>query len=360
MNTKNTYLFDGQMKTLSPFSTCSASLAKVSAKDAPKKVPTIMSNQGLRMYIPGQGIRSKLRGALTHTAGEYAINVGKKKISLFDAQYLRLGGVKQGGAEVAVRPDDMADVLTKNPVISLFGASTPWVTGKLMVGHAIDTETINRASYQPMVVDGVRADPFRRDATLLEYLDDNAMGELAEIASKVKKYSALKKEIGLMEKSMRTVKGDPGAKAEIRQAIADMKKDAKGDAIVSTQMPLAGYEAIPPGSTLTHSMRLLQGTTMELGALLDAIDGFTQQPMGAHIAHGNGEVIVSWSVRQGGKVIGTVIAQTYEGMRIEDDESGVLTSALNEFREALKHDGMYFYAREEIMGEIKEGDENDK
>jgi hypothetical protein len=363
---KNTYLFDGEMRTLSPFSTCSPALAdeskksKGSNKKSPLKVPTITSTQGVRMYIPGQGIRSKLRGALTHIAGEYSLNFGKKKLSLFDSQYLRLGGVKQGGAEVAVRPDEMAKVLEENPLISLFGASTPWVKGKLMVGHAIDTGMVDRNLYHQMLADGVRAEPIQRDPGLMKYLDDAAMNELAANAAKVKKYSGIKKEILALEREIFLIKGDAAAKDKLKQKHAAMVKDSKDHSIVSTQMPLDGYEAIPPYSILSHSMRLLQGTTMELGALLDAIDGFTHGPLGAHANHGNGEVLASWKVRCNGKVLGTVIAQTFEGIRIEDDENGTLTSALNSFREAINREGFYFYAREEIMGEIKDGDDNDK
>jgi len=345
---KATYLFDGYFNVLSPFATCSPALSEKSGKGA-NLIPTFRGPSGARMYIPGQGIRSKLRGALTHVAAKYQIERKGRQISLEDAQYLRIGGVKQEGAEASISPDVMSGMLETNPLISLFGASTPWVTGKLMCGHAIDVVNIG-GGYGPMLVDGVRADPVRRDPSLLTYLNDSAIDDMRALAEKIKASSGAKREIKKLELAIKTAK-DTEAKIEMKSKLEEMKKAAKEINTVSTQMPLPGYNAIPPGARLEHKMRVLSATEMELGAILVAIDEFARQPvLGAHIAHGNGEIEASWDVAVGGtgERLGSVSINPYMGI-VFSDPSGLLASAFNKFRSALESDGFNFQFDKDII-----------
>lgn len=322
MKNTNTYLFDGHLTTEAPFATCSKSLSE-SRRDTkldPLPVPTIKTSKGDRMYIPGQGIRSKLRGALTHVAGVFT-RENDDDLSLMDAQYLRLGGVKQSGDEAKIDPTKMAKMLSLNPLISLFGAGSPWVTGKAMIGHAIDDALIERGIYEPIVIDGVRASMLRRDHSLVNYLDDESIGALSEIADAVKNSSRIKKQIKEKSSDIRACK-DPEMKLQLKEALKEFKNSTEDDITNSEQMPLSGYKAIPPQSTLSHKMRLMGVNQIELGAFIASIAGFADAPvLGAHASHGCGEVSGEWKVTMpGGKEVGTVSFSWSRGLTIEGTE----------------------------------------
>jgi hypothetical protein len=351
---KKTYVFDGQITTISPISTCGPALSKQAGSDA-KPIPKIRTASGDRMYFPGQAFRSKLRGGLTHLAGEMSLRKNGVRFSLSDAQYLRLGGVKQAGAEAALSPVELAQMLEKNPLIALFGASTPWVTGKLMVGHLIDTQVIEAGTYEPMLVDGVRADPIRRDPSLVQYLDDSALGEMAAASAKVREYGAAKREIADLEKTIRATR-DLDEKKGLRVQLDTLKKASKEKSIVSTQMPLSGYQSIPPGSTLEQKIHLLGGSEIELGALLASLEQFSYQPLlGAHIAHGNGVIAATWTISVvGSKETGVVQLVPFGGLEIQGD---FLMAAKTKFEETLANGGFEFALNAAAIAETEAVDE---
>ena len=355
----NTYLFDGHIELLSPFTSCTPAMSDAAGK-GPKPVPKMVTPAGTRMFMSGAGIRSNLRRALTEVAAQFSALVANKQLQLRDAQILRLGGVKAQGKEEDISPIVMNDLLDKNPVLSLFGASTPWIRGKLMVGHAVDTRVIDKAAgWGPLLLDGVRTDPFknphRTDATggLLQWLDGSMVKEVAETSAQVKKYSEMKNELAELERKIKAEK-DPEERARLRKELAEKKEASKEHQTVSTLLPLAGFESIPMGATLEQTMRLRSATILELGALLAAIDGFADQAMGAHSAVGNGEIRARWEIRAGGDTLGIVSVQTFEGLIIEEDPSGVLADALSQFRASLQDPARFsFYALPEEKAEKK-------
>ena len=318
---KKTYLFDGHLTTQAPFATCSMSLAatRIKPKEDPLPVPVIKTSSGDRMYIPGQGIRSKLRGALTHIAGKFTLDANEA-LSLMDAQYLRLGGVKQAGDEAKIDPVKMAAMISKNPVIGLFGAGSPWVTGKAMIGHAIDDTLIEKGVYGPILIDGVRSSMLRRDPTLVNYLDEDATELLNSLSDEVKASSRIKKQIKEKELEIKACK-DPETKIQLRSDLKEFEKSTKDDITNSEQMPLNGYKAIPPYSRLSHKMRLIGVDQVELGAFIAAIEVFAENPvLGAHASHGCGEVSGEWQVTTpGGGVVGVISFSWSGGLVIEGD-----------------------------------------
>ena len=164
------YLMIGDLKASSHLATCGPALAKNKTKGMPTPIPTY----GGIMYMPGAGLRSKLRGALTQLTLEALEKRKARRFNLVDAQLNRVGGVKQSGAESALKALEYQDMIRKNPTIGLFGASTPWVKGKLRVGHV----SCRDPNLRPMHVEGVRSDIMRREPGLIEFLSDDAVEQI--------------------------------------------------------------------------------------------------------------------------------------------------------------------------------------
>lgn len=324
-----TYILRGVITARQPLATCGPSLSKSVKTSEPKPVPTMACATGKFMFMPGSGIRSKLRGALLSVVREaYRDNTGNATpFSVDDHAVLRIGGVKQGGTEIGATAMEMAELRETNPIISLFGAATPWVTGKLHVGCAIDEKAMG-GTYGPITVDGVRNDPVRRDAEAVEFIDPATMDSYFEQLALIKANSLRKAELDTLTKAFFEAKRE---KRTADQAAIDVKRKAiekaiKANAAVSAQMPLSGYEAIPTGATLKQDLRLLQGSEVELGALLAALDSFAAAPLlGAHVAHGCGEISGVWEVTRvtatGGRTaredVGTVKLLPFEGLSCE-------------------------------------------
>lgn len=281
------------------------------------------------MYMPAAGIRSKLRGACTQLLREALVTRSLPLLSLQDAQLLRLGGVKQSGSEAPIPHDEFQNMLTANPLLSLFGASTPWIDGKLMVGHLYCKEA-NSDTFGPMLVDGVRSNMLRREPETVEFLTESAMQDYVQEALSVRNSVAAKGRLKVLDKAIKNER-DADKRRDLKQEYDALAKASKNVIVVPEGMPLSGYEAIPMGSDMDQKIRLLNASQIELGCLLASIERFAMTPLlGAHLAHGCGEVEGFWNVSSGGKDIGEVHLVPWAGIRIV--ESGdTLQTALDAF-----------------------------
>lgn len=356
MNAK-TYILDGLALAESPLATCGPALSKLSKqleKNGPLLVPTVSRSAGVYMYMPGAGFRSKLRGAATNLAMRALKQGGRKLLGLADAQLLRVGGIKQSGAEAVMTHAEYSAMLRENPLLSCFGASTPWVSGKLSVGHLECENPITSGGLQPMVIDGVRRDIMRGNPELSQYLAPEASSDYEASVQKIKASSAHKRKIADLEALIRR-ESDASQKKQLREQLDALKKTSADVTAVASQMPLGGYQAIPAGELLKSKLRLLNASTLELGCVLCALDEFALAPvLGAHISHGCGEVSARWTVRvAGGEAIGEVRLEPYAGLEL-DDPTGHMAAAMAEFRAFVLTDEFRPYANQAILADSGE------
>lgn len=336
LTTKKTFVFDGEVIARSNLTTCGPSLSKSAGKDI-KPVPVIHAGTGSFMYMPGSGTRSKLRGCATNIVRETLRKRGMKFLTLADAQLLRVGGIKQAGTEAALDTTERAEMLRKNPLLAIFGGSTPWVEGKLAVGNLQCKLPIEPGVFEPVIVDGVRADILRRDPEMVEFLTPDAIGEYTRTIANVKHYAKIKAEIADLKRRAFAAP-DADTRKALRTQADKLVKDSKDQAIVSAQMPLSGYKAIPKGAVLDSALRLRNATSIELGCFLSAMNRFAVDPfIGAHIAHGAGEISGNWQVRvAGGGVIGSIELVPFVGLLIEDSTpEKPLATALSDFEKFM-------------------------
>lgn len=327
--TKRNYLMIGDLIAESHLATCGPSLGK--DKKAPTPIPTYFTVNGPIMYMPGAGLRSKLRGTLTELIHEALVKRNARRPGLKDAQLNRVGGIKQGGSELALGALERIAMIRANPILGLFGASNPWVKGAAMVGHV----SSRNATIPPMHVEGVRSDIFRREPAIMEYLDDDAVAEYSAETKRTKAYSLMKKEIEALTKVAKSrdksTSSDERAAATAR--LKELEPEAEKIKTVAAQQPLQGYKAIPPTAALDNKIALVGATEIELGAMVAAMDRFAQAPvLGAHSAHGAGVVSGTWQVKKTGEGnIGSLRIEPFMGLVIEGEKLLAAKQAFEDF-----------------------------
>lgn len=284
--------------------------------------------------MPGAGLRSKLRGAACALILESLEKRKTRRFSLVDANFNRVGGIKQGGAESALDWKSNQKMIEANPILGLFGASTPWVKGKAMIGGLIS----KNPELRPMRIDGVRSDIIRREPGIMEFLDNASTQAYNDDIDRTKAYSQVKAEIRDLEAKLKAKTSTAEERKKAKDAIAALETRITEQKLkhVSAQQPLAGYEAIPPGAELDNKIHLVNGSQLELGALVASMARFAENPvLGAHSAHGAGVVSGSWTVEQTGKgVIGTLTIDPFMSLIIEGQELVNAKAAFDAFIES--------------------------
>lgn len=345
---KFTVILDGTLTAVSPIA---VSPPKPQGErddgDRVQRLPRmpIMEDGSMRMtaYLPASTIRGALRRAAVAAAIDLLAENGAPKLTPNDYLLLALGGVKDrkdegGGADDTKGVDLQAvrDFRLRNPLVSLFGAMAIDVGGNLRVGHGIPAVPLADPGHLGV---GARHDPFARQPALLELFDADAANDFLtrndfrlEGNRLENQAEQAKRKLGEQRRS-RTA--DPEKVKELTEQVARLDADAKAaferaGGKVNIQQPLAGYEALPVGLEMRHRVVADQVPPVELALLLAALERFALAPvLGAHVAHGCGEVTGSWSVsvaRRGAPAepAGTIAMDNYRGLKIDTDHPVML------------------------------------
>ena len=256
--------------------------------------------QGQRItvpYFPGAGLRGKLR----RCAVDVILGVYPDGFQIRDFYYLTIGGVKGDEAE---DKNDLSKTEARrkaNPLIGLFGSSTPWYKGRAQISHAIPAEPV-----AANVINGVRTDDFMRQGGRLEVLSAAERPKYIEMAQANSKRSRLDAQIERQERDLRIARSKGDAKEALEKRIADIEllKAEREDALKaafasnSVQTILAGYEVIPQGVRLAQKINLEFVNEDEIGLFFLMMNEFALNPMlGAHANHNCGLVSGKWSVK---------------------------------------------------------------
>ena len=274
-------------------------------------------------YFPASSIRGAIRRACRNVIFDI---IGDNKWGLELHRLLTIGGVSTSGPEGDININAIREFRNRNPLISLFGATSgqnnPWIEGFLSIGHAIPSNT-----FIPPIVTGVRTDPLRRNPAEITMLDDASAAALDDICNAGRTASKLKRQIDDLNAEIKKAKkfNDNVAVAEKSGIIEELTEKFQiaaeiSGTSVSIQLPLSGYEVIPP--SLPMSQRIVaRGITMiELGLLVAGLRRFAKDPLlGAHQAHGCGIARCEWDVVIG-DIKGKVILEPFVGMIVENDK----------------------------------------
>lgn len=352
--TNQTFIFNGYLTAEGPLSTTLPGLAD-KKPSSQNPMPTPIPKMGLKMYMPGAGIKGLLRHHGSMAMVEAFKEQTGKQIDLQSYYINTKGGIKGGGKETAIPLEMINAFRQKNPVVSLHGASTPWLTGKLIVTNAIVTKPI-----EPVVISGVRKDDLRNPiqrATMIEFLNPEAFEEWAQSIDETKENSDAGKAIKELQKQLKNATEE----SEILRLTAELegiKQSKKDKGFVSAQLPLTGYEAIPVGAELEQKIILRNGSLIELGVLLLSLNRWAYDApiLGAHAATGGGLFNANWEVTSAGETIGSVKFTPWVGIEVQGQ---LLDQAMNEARQYLATQAFDPRLPDDLRELINKSDKND-
>lgn len=328
---KNTYVIKGTIKSVEPLATASKDLIDTAKKlygaNSPVPVPSFDTEDGKHLYFPATGLRGTLRRALRDILRDNLIARGANGLLLDEHYFLTLGGIKGSGADQRSTVKQEEEWRGRNVLLSLFGAGDAgvlnFVTGKASISNAICGSSV-----RAMTVSGARTDDLFRNREGLSFLADSEVSELIARAEGNSKASAIRKEIGAKEvelsKAKRADNDTTSIQAELvklNDKLAKTLKDSNASS-VSVGMPLAGFQAIPPYTSMDHTIKLFNATPQELGGMLAALNQLSMNPtIGAHKAVGCGEIEAEYEIskvtKQGLVGIALIKIGGFEPMRVK-------------------------------------------
>lgn len=284
-----TYLYQGSVVALAPIA--------VSPPTDDKKNGGVLPRMDERVYIPASSVRGKLRRmARDEVRDALAAVHGREDVfTASDYFYLTVGGIKEGGGddkkEKIMRIAEYGAIRDHNPLVSLFGANTPFLAGKAMIGMLLPETPV-----APTNIKHVRSNDFQRTPDDMRFISD--IDSVVNRMLRDSGNSKIKAEVKRQRSQAAKLQGD-----EKRAAFA--KADAlleSTSGAVAVGQPNLQYEAIPEGTVFSHKIVLRGVNVVEHGLFLRTLRRFSESPfIGAHAAHGAGEVEGTYEVYQIGR-----------------------------------------------------------
>lgn len=319
------------------------------------KQPTIQTSQGERLYINAPALRSAVRHAATQLVHELT----GKPYHMDDYFLAAVGGIKDAGKESGAEDEGDGDdagekdktaqaaaeagaqraytlkfdfAKEKNPLLMLFGSMD--VPGLVECSHAIDAAE-NPCKAQEF--HGVRANDFRRSPAVVDMLTPTALDEFLARQTDAALRSGIKKEIKDLDTKARKAEkeGNLALARELKDKRVQLDAEQRGNSVVQLMLPNLGYEAIPPGTKLSHEWALKRVSDIELALFVQSLALWALDPkIGGHRNHGLGRLSGQWTVnvRRPGATrlesFGTLSFKDYDGLQAQGEVARFLDPAL--------------------------------
>ena len=323
----DSYLFTGTITAVAPLA-CSppghrdrhhcARLPRMAMQSAAGPLDTV--------FVPGSTIRGTLRHACAAAWLERERPVDYRRYLA-----LTVGGVKGGAEERRVGLKARRDFLAREPFLDLFGAGDSpigWIPSRLEVGAALPVEPA-----EPVVLNGVRGDA-AQDPLLFEVLETRERDRVFEIGEANRRRSQTAGRARALGRELARARRSEHDTAALGRRLAEAEREAQAAAEaqvalagseVSLQLPLGGYEAIPPGTTLEHRMVLRHVSPVQIGLFMAGLAHFARDPrFGARRAQGCGPVCVEYRVKQIEELAARPVGTVSIDPRRWDDDGGSL------------------------------------
>ncbi len=269
-------------------------------------------------FVTAPSIRSALRHAAVDEV--YRRADAAAPLTLDEFYLLASGGVVEKGGENLKRakkhgvnlerPDHLRALRAENPLLSLFGAMSTNLSGRLAVGPAVATEAVYTS-----ILSGVRADDLRRasdhnaerfSAEQIEEWTKN----LAETQDASRAKREIKARIKQINKEIHKLDKDSAEAASLREQIARLDRDlvaVEDEGNISRLLPLPGYEVVPAGATFTNRMSLHRASPAEVGLVFAAMRILAADfRLGAHRSQDGGRFEAEYTVSVNGRNAGTL------------------------------------------------------
>lgn len=299
-------------------------------------------------YFPATSLRGAFRRAGRNMIRRAIIrNTGEQTPWSVDTHYMMTQGVDTTNKTINEKVSGSIgienELRDENVFLSLFGR---WkLPGHLSIDNAIPTNDdclyvegrgarSNDFVRSPEQIQFLGVDEAKRLKTILEQ-DSLAAEETGDIDEQIKD----------LKKDLRTVKDDD-EQGDIRERIKELEarkkgvKAAKQGSQESIQRPIEGFEAMKPGTDMTHRMMVQNADELELGLTLATIREFSRSPyVGGHRSLHCGEIKGHWTVKYWPEdsdepITAGEVTWSADGFEITDhDDRAVLSKALRAWDE---------------------------
>lgn len=340
MSDRYTVYFKGTLSTVTPFANSPEGSRGPNKEQMLQRLPINIGGGFIEVpIIPASTIRGKLRRAAARVLLDRFEQAGEK-VTFNDWLLWSVGGVKGSGGE-DIDPRERAEIIAKSAMLSVFGAgdspARSMVGASLHVAPGIPTQEV-----RPIVLKGARAHE-DKNPLLVSILPPEEMDKVSILIAANRDRSKLanrvKAQVRVLKKaSIDKAKGKPSKTDDEMQTleteITDLKRQLD-EAIEAQKLvgsdtaigrPLPGYEVLPGGLEIPHTMQVTLQPREYIGFALEALAEFAIDPViGAHVSDGCGRIAGRYDafVRRGRdrqvQHVGKISFGDMEGLQVEGE-----------------------------------------
>lgn len=248
--------------------------------DVPLLMNVIRNEALVRAYaIPGETIKGLLRGTAYAVCVDAGRQTGDLRVTLDSFYRQTLGGMtftsetREIGSDAAARQGE--------PLLSLFGAASPKLCGRIIVHHAIAQTAIGSAVGLGLPP-GMRRDGIATTPEFADLFSDEEKAMWSRQNSGASRMSLAARRVDDAKRILgraRKVDGADVAQLEGELKVAQDEVEAlKADPEFkqTVQRPLPTRNAAPAGTVYDHSIEVVDASLMEIGLLFATFDLWNQ------------------------------------------------------------------------------------
>lgn len=245
---------------------------------------------------PGETLKGAMRATAFTILTDAAVRSGHDltNLSLEDLYTQTKGGVEFTADRGDLGSDDALRAV--EPILSLFGAASPRLEGKLSISAA-EAGTVTGGSFPALgLPGGARRDPVLTTPGLTNLLSDQTIDDwndrMAAVAAVSRRKAEAQSAYNDALRALVRARNTDGANVDMHQKAFDAAKKLLDkikddpDKLNSLQRPLNQIPAVPAGTVYTHTIRVVDMTLEEVGFLFSILCAMPTLEMGARIGGG--------------------------------------------------------------------------
>lgn len=272
--------------------------------DVPLTMNVVRNQTVVRVHvIPGETIKGLLRQTAYSLCVDAATRDGELKVSLALFYRQTAGGIGLTSEKLAIGED--ATIRQREPILSLFGAAQPRLTGRLAVHHAIAQPALGLdGSEGTGLPPGTRRDAVIASPALSDVLGQEDRQLWARQGALVSELSDANRHVEDTKRILGRARRTQGASIkELEQALAEAERNvakikAKPEFQHAVQRPIPQKQAAPAGTVYDHGFEVTGASPGELGLLLATLQVWSMKPrIGGGTTTGYGHVLGDYMIQ---------------------------------------------------------------